>query len=143
MVTLKPSVVSDFGLARGKVLPNADAERFLGVHVFARARGGDGDGHVPVVRRGDIDRVHIRTGQHAAKVGVGVAAFVGAAALARGVVPLEHLLRPQPLGFPRVAHRHDLAFVRAGVATAFIRAATAAPDQANLERLVHGRFTMK
>jgi len=71
------------------------------VHVLARLHRGDGDGHVPVVGRGDADRVDVVAVEKLAEVHTGLAVGVAVALVGGRLGPLADVL-------PDVADGDDL-----------------------------------
>ena len=63
-------------LHHGAAFANCQRFRFLAVDIFARPAGGNGDDRVPVIRRGDMDGVDIRTCQQFPEITIGHTAVV-------------------------------------------------------------------
>jgi hypothetical protein len=65
---LEDAIVLIDNLASSEIFLDADTERLFAVDVFAGAGGGQGDGHVPVVRGDDMNRIDIVAGQEFAEI---------------------------------------------------------------------------
>ena len=129
---LRPDLHHAAGLARhfdhALAFVDVVAGGLFAIDVLAGLAGPDGGERVPVVGRGDGDRVHVLVGEELAHVVVALGLFPGQL-FGGGLSGFER-------GLVDVAQRHDARVGQGGVALDVIVAASADADDADVEFVI-------
>ena len=121
---LHDPIVSPCGLDHRPAFRHVVSQGLFDVHVLPRLTGEHGGNRMPVVGRGDQQRVDVVAVEHAAEVAV------------RRDVWAEPRLRPLGLRQVNVADGHNLDVGRLAEASSDKRPSPAAPDPADADPLV-------